>query len=88
MYYNTIRRSCFKYMSFYGFSSSVIIMSSSFYDQLEKEMIGKQWLALIKQNSVLGNKIIIDNNLNHDISFVLTDSKNNHELIFYKKDLK
>jgi hypothetical protein len=62
-------------------------MSRWYYNNLEREMCGKQWLVLIKENSVLGNKIVIDDNLKEKELFILCDSQGGHQYCFYKNNL-
>lgn len=88
MFWNTIRRACFEYMQRFNHASSIIKMSRWYYNNLEREMCGKQWLVLIKVNSVLGNKIVIDDNLNERVFFILCDSRGEHQYYFYKNNLK
>lgn len=88
MFWNTIRRACFKYMRRFNYASSTIKMSRWYYDNLEREMCGKQWLVLIKENTVLGNKIVIDDNLKEEELFILCDSRGGHKYYFYKNNLK
>lgn len=88
MFWNAIRRACFKYMQRFNYASSTIKMSRWYYNNLEREMCGKQWLALIKSNSVLGNKIVIDDNLKEKELFILCDSQGGHQYYFHKNNLK
>ena len=88
MFWNAIRRACFKYMQRFNYASSTIIMSRWYYNNLEREMCGKQWLFLIKVNSVLGNKIVIDDNLKEKELFILCDSQGEHQYHFCKDNLK
>ncbi len=88
MFWNTIRRACFKYMRRFNYASSIIKMSRWYYDNLEREMCGKQWLVLIKENRVLGNKIVIDDSLKEKELFILCDSQGGHQYYFYKNNLK
>lgn len=60
MYWNTVNNASYCFMSKFKYPGSTIYMSRNFYNELEREMIGAQWLALIKQNSVRGMNIIID----------------------------
>ena len=75
-------------MQRFNYASSTIIMSRWYYNNLEREMCGKQWLVLIKENSVLGNKIVIDDNLNKKELFILCDSQGEHQYHFCKNNLK
>ena len=88
MFWNAIRRACFEYMQRFNYASSTIIMSRWYYNNLEREMCGKQWLVLIKENSVLGNKIVIDDNLKEKELFILCDSQGEHQYHFCKNNLK
>lgn len=88
MFWNIIRRACFEYMKHFSYASSIIKMSRWYYNNLEREMCGKQWLVLIKENSVLGNKIVIDDNLKEKELFILCDSQGGHQYYFYKNNLK
>lgn len=62
MFWNAVNNACYCFMSKFGYPGGTIYMSRRFYDNLEREMVGAQWLALVKQNSVRGMKIIIDDN--------------------------
>jgi hypothetical protein len=75
-------------MQRFNYASSTIIMSRWYYNNLEREMCGKQWLVLIKENSVLGNKIVIDDSLKEKELFILCDSQGGHQYYFHKNNLK
>lgn len=60
MFWNAVNNAAFCFMSKFKYPAATIYMSRNFYNELEREMIGSQWLALIKQNSVRGMNIIID----------------------------
>ena len=60
MYWNAVNNASYCFMSKFKYPAATIYMSRNFYNELEREMIGAQWLALIKQNSVRGMNIIID----------------------------
>ena len=60
MYWNAVNNASYCFMSKFKYPGATIYMSRNFYNELEREMIGAQWLALIKQNSVRGMNIIID----------------------------
>ena len=47
-------------MAMYHHAATEIHMSPGFYNNLLEEMCGAQWLFLLKNNSVRGLKIVID----------------------------
>ena len=60
MFYNKIKKSCFDFMVKNNYAPTVVYMSQKYYDELENEMIGKQYRFLIKCAKVQGLKVIID----------------------------
>ena len=62
MYWNKINDMSYKYIKLYHHAPTHIYMPRWFYNNLEYEMVGKQWLAMIKQNSIRGMHIVIDDN--------------------------
>lgn len=60
MFYNKIKKECFKFMVKNHYAPTVIYMNQQYYDELENEMIGKQYRFLIKCAKVQGLKVIID----------------------------
>ena len=60
MYWNLINRKGQEFTGKYHYAPSKVYMSRGFYNSLEMEMGGAQWLALIKQNSVRGMAIVLD----------------------------
>lgn len=63
MYWNCVNNSCYRFAQEFGYAGSVIKMSSHFYKKLEEEMWGVQWWFLVKNNSVRGCKIVIDDSV-------------------------
>ena len=74
MYWNFIEGMSKEFTVKYGHAPSIVIMNIDFYNKLEYEMIGKQWLVLIKCSSIRGMKIMIDNNIDF---VIVTDSHAN-----------
>ena len=62
MYWNAVNNAAFCFMSKFKYPGGMIYMSRQFYNSLENEMYGDQWWFLIKENSVRGMKIVIDDN--------------------------
>ena len=62
MYWNMVNDMSYKYIKLYHHAPTNIYMPRWFYNNLEHEMVGKQWLAMIKQNSIRGMRIVIDDN--------------------------
>ena len=60
VYWNAVNNAAFCFMSKFKYPGGMIYMSRQFYNSLENEMIGDQWWFLIKENSVRGMKIVID----------------------------
>ena len=60
MYWNAVNNAAFCFMSKFKYPAGMIYMSRKFYNSLENEMYGDQWWFLIKENSVRGMKIVID----------------------------
>ena len=60
MYWNLVDDMCYKFTIKFHYACSTILMSREFYNSLEWEMVGNQWLSLVKQNSVRGCHIVID----------------------------
>ena len=60
MYWNCVNNMCYKFMAMYHYTATEIHMSPSFYNNLLEEMCGAQWWFLLKNNSVRGLKIVID----------------------------
>lgn len=60
MYWTLVNDMCYKFVIKFHYACSTIHMSREFYNSLEMEMVGNQWLSLVKQNSVRGCHIIID----------------------------
>jgi hypothetical protein len=60
VYWNAVNNAAFCFMSKFKYPGGMIYMSRQFYNLLENEMIGDQWWFLIKENSVRGMKIVID----------------------------
>ena len=54
MYWNFVNDMSYKYIKLYHHAPTHIYMPRWFYNNLEHEMVGKQWLAMIKQNSIRG----------------------------------
>ena len=67
MYWNTVNNFLYGFMAKYEHAPSYIKMSREFYENLEREMIGAQLMALYKQCSVRGCKIIIDDSMRGDV---------------------
>lgn len=74
MYWNKINAIGSKFTVLYGHCASNIVMPRWYYDNLELEMFGAQWLHLIKNGSVRGLKIIIDD---HEEFFSICDNLGN-----------
>lgn len=55
-----VNNACYAFTNKYHYASGRIKMSSYFYYKLRNEMVGNQLLALLKQNSVRGCVIDID----------------------------
>lgn len=62
MYWNAVNNATYCFMSKFKYPGGTIHMSRQFYNNLENEMYGDQWWFLIKENSVRGMKIVIDDN--------------------------
>ena len=60
MFWNCVNNMCYKFMAMYHYTATEIHMSPDFYNNLFAEMCGAQWLFLLKNNSVRGLKIVID----------------------------
>ena len=60
MYWHLVDDMCYKFTIKFHHACSTIHMSREFYNCLEMEMVGNQWLSLVKQNSVRGCHIVID----------------------------
>lgn len=60
MYWNCVNNMAYKFMAMYHHAATEIHMSPGFYNNLLEEMRGAQWLFLLKNNSVRGLKIVID----------------------------
>lgn len=60
MYWNCVNNMCYKFMALYHYTPTEIHMSSNFYNNLFEEMCGAQWWFLLKNNSIRGMNIIID----------------------------
>lgn len=60
MYWNCVNNMCYKFMAMYHYTATEIHMSPDFYNNLFEEMCGAQWWFLLKNNSVRGLKIVID----------------------------
>lgn len=60
MYWNAVNNATYCFMSKFKYPGGTIHMSRQFYNALEYEMFGDQWWFLVKENSVRGMKIIID----------------------------
>lgn len=60
MFWNCINNMCYKFMAMYHYTATEIHMSPDFYNNLFEEMCGAQWWFLLKNNSVRGLKIVID----------------------------
>ena len=60
MYWNCVNNACYRFTQTFGYAGSTIKMSSKFYKELEHEMYAVQWWFLVKNNSVRGCKIVID----------------------------
>ena len=72
MYWNMVNRDGQKFVEKFGFAPSKIYMNFNFYCKLEQEMVGDQWWFLVKENSVRGMKIVIDDSIS---SFVIVGTK-------------
>ena len=72
MYWNMINKASYDFTHKFHFAPSKIYMNSWFYHELEKEMVGAQWWALVKNNSVRGLKIVIDDSVK---TFVIVGTK-------------
>ena len=60
MFWNCVNNMCYKFMALYHYTASEIHMSPNFYNNLFEEMCGAQWWFLLKNNSIRGMNIIID----------------------------
>ena len=60
MYWNCVNNMCYKFMALYHYTPTEIRMSHNFYNNLFEEMCGAQWWFLLKNNSVRGMNIVID----------------------------
>ena len=60
MFWNCINNMCYKFTALYHYTPTEIHMSPGFYNNLLEEMCGAQWWFLLKNNSVRGLKIVID----------------------------
>ena len=60
MFWNCVNNMCYKFMALYHYTPTEIHMSSGFYNNLLEEMCGAQWWFLLKNNSIRGMKIVID----------------------------
>ena len=60
MYWNAVNNFLYRFMAKYEHAPSHIKMSREFYENLEREMIGAQWLFLVKCNKIRGLDIIQD----------------------------
>lgn len=72
MYWNMVNKASHEFSEKFGFAPSKIYMNFNFYCELEREMVGDQWWFLIKENSVRGMKIVIDDGIS---SFVIAGTK-------------
>lgn len=83
MYWNMVNNGCYEYCRIFHHAPNIIIMCRQFYEEVEKEMYGVQYLHLIKRNSIRGLKIYIDNNMNKDTLFIIK-GKEGCEYVQYK----
>ena len=60
MFYNRILKASHEFINGNHYCATKIFMNPNYYNNLEKEMFGGQWMFLIKCSKVLGLKIIIN----------------------------
>ena len=60
MYWNCVNNMCYKFMAMFHYTATEIHMSPNFYNNLFEEMCGAQWWFLLKNNSIRGMNIVID----------------------------
>lgn len=60
MFYNKLKKAIEEFVVKHKYCPTTVNMSPTYYDNLEKEMVGAQWLFLIKCSKVMGLKIIVD----------------------------
>ena len=76
MYWNMVNRDGQKFVEGFGQAPSKIYMTTDFYRKLEHEMYGIQLWFLIKEQSIRGMKIVIDDSVK---SYVIVGTKINKE---------
>lgn len=60
MYWNCVNNMCYKFMAMFHYTATEIHMSPNFYNNLFEEMCGAQWWFLLKDNTIRGMNIVID----------------------------
>ena len=60
MYWNCVDNMCYKFMAMFHYTATEIHMSPNFYNNLFEEMCGAQWWFLLKDNTIRGMNIVID----------------------------
>ena len=81
MYWNCVNNMIYKFTAIYHYTPTEIHMSHDFYSNLFEEMCGAQWWFLLKNNSVRGLKIVVDD---HEKFFTIVGKK--HTLTATKLD--